>query len=168
MASQCYFSVNSSCIWVTLRESLKDLSFWLGGKLQKERVLTSFLSTWWLVNVSTAWWYQLDWEALFEVFWTITTACVHLSFLFSRCAMTRIKCDTHQTLNVPQPVPMAWMLSFQATSGTVAQWLHLWHMSETFKCLLFFSSGCFCILAREEMTFRVWVELVVVPSSCLL
>lgn len=52
-------------------------------------------------------------------------------------SLTRMGSDTHQTRCVPQPAPVAGGLSIPAPSAAPAQWQRLWHLSQSFKCLLF-------------------------------
>lgn len=71
-------------------------------------------------------------------------------------SLTRIGSDTHQTRCVPQPAPVARGLSIPAPSVALAQWQCLWHMSQSFKCLLFSAGwlGARCSQGKDDILCR--------------
>lgn len=85
-------------------------------------------------------------------------------------SLTRMGSDTHQTWCVPQPAPVAQSLSIPAPSVALAQWQCLWHMSQSFKCLLFSAGwlGARGSQGKDDILCCVGGNLLWLPSSCLL
>lgn len=78
---------------------------------------------------------------------------------------------THTKLGcVPQPAPVARRLSIPAPSVALAQWQCLWHMSQSFKCLLFSAGwlGARRSQGKDDILCRAGGNLLWLLSSCLL
>ena len=99
---------------------------------------------------------------------THNVVCVGVAALDA--SLTRMGSDTHQTRCVPQPAPVARGLSIPALSVALAQWQCLWHMSQSFKCLLFSAGwlGARRSQGKDDILCRVGGNLLWLLSSCLL